>query len=229
LQTAIRTKSGCGSFVVTGGPLSSGLPFVVNMIYSDDLPMMEIGGTAVTASVPSATVAIAISLLGGVPDYVLTAGAVSFSLDRTSGGSCVLTVTAGSAGATINGLKLRARLLSIFARSDVENDNDTSASIASYGEKPLSPGVLPELDRDVAQEVANSFASYYPDPRASVTHRVVSKTDAEVAARLARRVSDRITVQNTQTAVNSAFWIETIRHIFSDGLLYSEFGCEKAT
>lgn len=229
VQTAIRLLSGCGSFLVTGGPLSSGLPFIVNMIYATPLTLMTIGGTAVTAAVPSAQIDITSKMIGGVPDYILVSGAATFSIDRTSGISTTLTVTGGASGAVIDGLKVRARSVSVVSRSDVMSDSYSAGSIAKYGIKLFSPSGLPEISRTDAQTVANAFASFYREPRPSITIRVPSTTPEDTADMLALEIDDRVTIVNTSSGLNKDHWIETISHTFADNVVYSDFGCERAS
>lgn len=230
VQTALRAISGFGATNCFGGPISTASIRMTFVNVNEAMDEAIIVGTGLMTLAPSATIAVSQSSKGGVPDYVLTGGGllVSKTISPTSGQEATLELVAGSLGATLTGLRVRAQPVTVVRSETVQNDNDTSASITTYGERPYSPGIRQEISRETALAVANSFTTYYPNSRPSVTIRTVSAFDDMLDQQLYRRVSDRITIEEPSLGLNGAFWIEQIRHTGDINLLYTEFGCEKA-
>lgn len=228
IQTALRALSGCGSFLATGGPLSSGALVMVNMIYSDNMPLMTIGGTAVTGSVPTATVNATVTTQGGVADYVITAGSASFTLSRTSGASALLTVTAGASGVTMTGLRVRGNLVSVVRSHQVSFPEDVTDIPVG---RIARPNVKPEISLENARQFVEMFVDRRKAPVPTVTFQLITSLYAAGNGALyLREVSDRITVVEEQTGIIGDFHIEQIRQQITDSVvLVTEFGCELAT
>lgn len=231
IQTALIAISGFGATACYGGPISTSAVYLHFVDVSENMDEAIIVGTGLQTLAPSATIEISQSSKGGIPDYVLTGGGLltAKTITPTSGQLTTLSLTAGSLGATLTGLRVRAQPVTVVRSETVENDNDTSASIAKYGERPYSPSVRQEIPRATALAVANSFTAYYPNSRPSVTIRTVSAFDDMLMQQLHRRVSDRITIVEPNIGLNGGFWIEQIRHVGDRCTLYTEFGCEKST
>lgn len=161
-------------------------------------------------------------------DYTLIAGAVTMTLDRTSGRAATLTLVAGTGGATITALRLRARRL-VATEVRVYNTVDTGASRAKYGVRTWAEETWPEIDLLMAQDLANAIVNIYREPRASATITVPGDDAAMLAQCLTREVSDRITVTETQSGLNTEMTIERIAHeIGVRGRIVTTFGLEKA-
>lgn len=162
------------------------------------------------------------------PDYTLLAGTVTLTLDRTSGRAATLTLVAGAGGATITALQLRARRL-VATEVRVYNTVDTSASQAKYGMRTWTAETWPEIDLLMAQDLANGIVNLYQEPRASAMITVPGDDAAMLAQCLAREVSDRITVTEAQSGLNTAMTIERIAHAIGvRGRIVTTFGLEKA-
>jgi hypothetical protein len=187
---------------------------------------------------PQATVGLQVRSASGDPfagaivpalgtDYTLLAGAATLTLDRPSGMSATLTVAAGAAGATITGLRLRAQPLPATTVR-VTNTLDASASVARYGVRTYTDAVWPEIDLLVVQDLANAIVGAYREPRASARITVEGADAAMLTQCLAREVSDRVTVIEAQSGLNSDMTIEQIRHeIGAVGRHVTTFGLEK--
>lgn len=226
VQTALRALSNCNLFNVTGGPMSDGIPFQVIMITGSaaDYELMTIGGTAVTGSVPSATINTAITVQGGVPDYVVIAGAVTFSLSRTSGANAMLTATAGASGATITGLRVRGRLVSVVRSHQTSFPEDVTDIPVG---KIVRPDTFPEISLDYGAEYAELFVDHYSVVRPTVVLTIVSSLFNPSNDNLyAREISDRISIVETQTGINDDAHIEQIRQSIIGLVLTTEIGCE---
>jgi hypothetical protein len=180
----------------------------------------ELGSTLVLAA--SATIKLAIKAASDDPfrnavapvagtDYTLLAGSATLTLDRTSGRSATLTVAAGAGGATITALRLRAQALTATTVR-VVNVTDTSASQAKYGVRTWAEPVWPEIDIYLAQELCNAIVQSYQEPRATATITVEGADATMLGHCLSREISDRVTVVEAQTGLNTAMYIEQIRH-----------------
>lgn len=226
VQTALRTISGMGSCLVTGGPMDSGLPFNVNLIYSENLDLMTIGGTAVTGSVPTTSISVAITTQGGVPDYVITAGAIDFVLSRVSGQSAMLTCTAGALGGTATGLRVRGNPVTVVRTQQASFPEDTT-DIPSG--KIFQPNIRQEISLTFAQEYVEMFVEHYSVPRPTVTFQTITSIySANNDSLYAREISDLITIVEAQTGLSETYHIERIQQSIQGLTLVTEFGCEQA-
>lgn len=165
-------------------------------------------------------------------DYTVSAGSLSsVTLDRTSGQSCTLTLTAGASGATVTGLQLRAKSAPVTNTTAITNTVDASASITNYGRQVYTSSIRNEIDSGVAQDLVNALVSRYQDPRPIVTISLNNAVDGRMTQILSRQISDRITIVEAQTAVNHDYWVERIRHRIDEAGYHHvvEFGCEKVT
>ncbi len=164
-------------------------------------------------------------------DYSLTAGSLaSVVLDRNSGQSCTLTLTAGAAGATVAGLQVRAEAVSVDSTTRVSNTVDASASQARYGVRPYSLPLRAEIDPLVAQDFANAVVAQYQEPRPALLFGINSGHADRIAQILSREISDRVHVHEAETALDSDVFIERIEHRISQmGEMHETFfGCEMA-
>lgn len=163
-------------------------------------------------------------------DYTVTSGSLStVSLNRTSGQSVTITLTAGASGATVTGLQLRAKAVTVTNTTGVQNTIDTSTSITRYGRQVYTAAVRSEIALNAAQDLVNAIVSRYQEPRPTVTLSVNNETADRMTQILSRDISDRITIVEAQTGVDHDYWVERIHHRISDGgyLHVAEFGCEK--
>ncbi len=162
-------------------------------------------------------------------DYTLTTGSLSsVTLDRTSGASCTITLTAGASGATVTGLQLRAQAVTVDNTVKVENTIDTSASQAKYGRRSYPLAVRPEIDLNIAQDFANAVVGWYQEPRPSLTITVNNGSAERLTQCLAREVSDRVHVVEAESGFDDDAYIEQIAHR-TDGTMHeTTFGLEKA-
>lgn len=163
-------------------------------------------------------------------DYTITAGSLtSLTLSRTSGPSTNLIITAGSNGATLTGLQLRAQLVTKVA-TNVVNTVDCSVSIAKYGLRPWTDAIWPEITLNEAQDFANAIAAAYREPRSTATITIKGADDTHLTQCFAREISDRIHITEYQSGLDADMFIEQIGHRL-DGAgrsLETTFGCEKA-
>jgi len=162
-------------------------------------------------------------------DFVIVAGALAMmALDRTSGQSVALTLTAGGSGARLMGLQVRARPVRVVGRTRVVTTIDASASIARYGrrscplEAPWTGGV------NEAQDFCNAIAAAYWEPRTRIAVRLAASGEMERRHQIEREVSDRITVSEAETGFAGDCLVERIEHRISDAGWETVLSCERA-
>lgn len=163
-------------------------------------------------------------------DYTVSAGSVStVALDRTSGQSCTISITAGVNGATITGLQLRAKALTVTSTTAVESTIDTGTSKIRYGVRELALESRAEIALNDARDLVNAVVSLYQEPRPTVFITVNNGHADRLTQLLSRKISDRITIVEPQTGLNADFFIEQIRGSISEGGKSHSvtFGCEK--
>lgn len=152
-------------------------------------------------------------------DYTVTTGSVtSLVLDRTSGASCTISITAGPSGATITGLQLRAQLASVDSNTDITSRYDTSASQARFHERLYPLQIQQEVDAAVLQDSCDGICLWYQNPinRGQLTI-FASGAPQRMLAALTAEVSDRVTVVENQSAIDGPYWIEALEHDINGG------------
>ncbi len=165
------------------------------------------------------------------PDYQVPIGSiVDVSLDRDSGQSCTITLTAGSAGASVRNLRLRAYPVEVISTITVKPTVNTSASIARFGIQELKQwGPRSEIDPLVVQDLVNATVALYQEPRPTVSINLKNATDERLVQALEREVSDRITIVEAQTGLDTDCWIEQIAVQAGGNVHQTTFGCEVAS
>jgi hypothetical protein len=144
-------------------------------------------------------------------DYTVTSGALSsVTLSRTSGASTTITIVAGGGGAALNRLQLRAQPVQVAYSLQVTDSDSTS--ITDYGSRSF-PSDLPWCNQYDAAAVLGNTIDQRAQPLPVVSVRfVLGRNQARSAALLARNLSDRVTIVESETATNGDFYIESIRH-----------------
>lgn len=165
----------------------------------------------------------------------------------TTATSSALTITNPNARTiTYQGITMQAKPGTI-ASYGVANTIDTSASQGKYGKRTATPQAgndlatltsqkatipfdpWPYLSLDAAQGLCDALVTLYQEPRATVTITVKNANSTRLAQQLARDISDRVTVQESQTGFSGTVYIERIKHVVTGGGLFhtTEFGCEE--
>ncbi len=161
-------------------------------------------------------------------DYTLLSGAVSVILSGTSGETVTIFITATGGPAVIADLQLRAYALATVATMQVAVED--SVSIGKYGRRsplaardPVWAGVHDALA--IAELILAQRAERLP----AVTITIRGGNDVRLLQQLARDLSDRIHIVETETGLDDDFYIEQIGHTVYDAglMLETRFGCEK--
>lgn len=221
IQNALDALSTIGSGNVSVG--SAPLPFQIT--FQGTLGNQPVELLGVTASGGFGAAIIEVSL-GQLADYLVTAGSIaSITLNRTAGFSCTITVTAGVSGASVSGLRLRAKRITVLTTHSIKNDYDASASIRKFGLKSISPSIVGDISLDEGLILTNRYVEQNRNRRATGHIQIFNDTNQG----LVREISDLITIEDTQTDLDNVFWIEQIRNTFVEGRLQlTTFGVERA-
>lgn len=164
-------------------------------------------------------------------DFIVQSGSVTnVTLSRTSGQSTIITLTGGVSGAVVNGLKLRARSVEVVRSYRITASDSSSQD--DYGELSMPSEMEPVwAGRHDAQGIADLLILQRADRLPIITIMLDGlDNDTVMAQQLARDLSDRITVVETQTTLNEDFFIERIEHTISESgdRVITVFKCEKA-
>jgi hypothetical protein len=230
VQTAIRALTGYGSSLAYGGPLNTDAIWITFVTGSaEDMPLMElVVTTPITASIAGATIAVAVSQIGGVPDYVVTAGAVTMALGRDSGAWVPLEITAGASGATITGLRLRAQPVTVVRTHNVSYPLGYVDAPDSPNARIYKPAIRPDISLDDAEDYVEEVVDYYGTPRPSIQLTLLhSIYDEDLATPIGIEISDMIHVTDDQTGIDDDFHVEQIEHRCEGVIFYTVLGCEK--
>lgn len=140
-------------------------------------------------------------------------GTVSVSLNRTSGQSVGILLTAIGGTATVDALMLRASAIPVAYTVLISSQD--SQSVLDYGSRGF-PSDLPWCSRYDAQAVIDLAVASRAQPLTVVSARfVVGRNTSRAAATLSRNLSDLITIVEPESQLNGTFYIERIAHSFT--------------
>lgn len=156
--------------------------------------------------------AITPSLAGG--DFTLNRGSVtSVSLSVTSGGSTTISVV-GTPSGSINGLRLRGKMLTPNTTVGIRNQVTTTitTSQATFGVRSTTPKNYPHLRQNDAQVLADQTVQNYAllRPVANITFWNIN--NAHMVQALSREVGDRVHLISSSLGIDDDYWIEQITH-----------------
>ena len=151
-------------------------------------------------------------------------GVVSASLSRSSGGSTTLHLTSTGGTAVITHASLRAQRVPV-ARTIRVSESDSS-SINEFGARSYAYDAGRAAEPD-ATAIAKAIVARYK-ARVPTISFSVSGCDARKAQQIARDLSHRITVTETETGLDDDFFIERIEATAgSGGQLITQFQSER--
>lgn len=164
-------------------------------------------------------------------DVTASSGTIaSVSLSRTSGGRTDITITADGGGVTINLLQLRAQAITTSSEATITSTVDSSDSVSTFGTRTYTLDLLPDVTANQAFDLANAIVNRYMTQVPVVNVTLANVDGAHLLEILTRAVSDRITVIERHTGLNTDLWVEQVSHDIQEGgrrhLL--TLGCEKA-
>ena len=142
------------------------------------------------------------------PDLVVTSGSVTASIDRTSGASLVITLTAGGTDTVVQSMALRAVPVPVVQTVKVVVED--AGSVASRGRMSWSRP-LPWANQYDAYAIAQHIVSVYAVRRPVIKLTIDGTIGAAYLLQFAtRKISDRVTIRNDIDGVNGDFFIEKI-------------------
>lgn len=181
-------------------------------------PVVTSDGEPFTAAVTPTT---------GAGDYTLISGAVTPSLNRSSGSSATLTMTAGAAGCSYSAIRVRAQPVTVTYEAPVTSTIDTTASRANYRIKPYTLTTRAEIDIEVLQDFANGSVGLYQNPRPTFEITVQAFNAARLAVLLGIEISDRITIEEADSGVSEDYFVNSLYFNLNRPLQSVTMQCER--
>lgn len=161
-------------------------------------------------------------------DYTVSAGSATVTAAILSGQRAAITVTAGAGGATVTGLQLRAKPLTVAYETAVVSAADSSASQIRYGKRMIDLDLWPEIDVNAARALCDGWVLRYKDERPQLTITLVNADARHMREIVVREVSDRVHVTERHTGVDWDAWVERIEHrVLGRTLHQVVLGCEQ--
>lgn len=153
-------------------------------------------------------------------------GIVTVSLSRTSGGSLTVRLTAGTGGAIIHGMKVRATNVPVTntVRIAVEEPD----SISKFRKKSYNE-TAPWLNINDALAVANILIGLRSTRLPIVTFTLKNGSRDRLFQILNRNLSDRVHIEEDETFTDHDFFIEKVEHEISESGFYhtAQYSCER--
>lgn len=201
----------------------------LDVVWQSGTPVAIPASTSVTVIAQASDPFInAVTPVAGT-DFTLLTGTATASLSRTSGQSATITLTDSGSGSIVTGLQLRANPVTVSRTVQVSVTD--SASVTAYGVRGLPSDIDPSggTVEDVVA-VATTYVTRYAQRKPIVTIPVSNLNDKRLTQQLARDLSDRVRITDTETGLNADFFIEQISHQTSGSgrVLTTTLGCEKA-
>lgn len=147
-------------------------------------------------------------------DYTIVSGVPTVILGQVNGASATIRITAdGGVPAIIEGLQLRAQPVTVSHSIQVSASD--SQSITDYGPRsfPNDLGWCNQYDAEAVLQTAIAQRAM-PNPIVQVRFMIGAQATRATAV-LARDLSDRVTVVESETVLNDDFYIESIAHDLS--------------
>lgn len=143
-------------------------------------------------------------------DFTLSgAGTLTVMLDRTSGASATITITA--VGGSVQVLSMQLRAQAVRVTNTVKVELQDGVSIGEHGEKSY-PDTAPWTGPNDALALATLVIQRYSERLPTVQLRVVSENPSHWKQVVGRNIGDRITIQYDEMGMDADFFIESIAH-----------------
>lgn len=197
---------------------------------SDSTVVVPSGGTVSLVASPSDPVMdVQVPVVPG--DITASGpGAVTATIDHTSGQSVTITLAATGGDAVVTHVQLRGVTVPVARRNIVCASDPYSIGI--HGTKVFQ-GTIPWATSEDVQAVESVILAQYSERSPIIQLHVQVKDDAHLHQILERSISDRITIVNGELVMNAEFYIENISHTVlrndPDKLPVHEavFGCDR--
>ena len=218
----------CNTIIV---PVDQRVQAALGVVWQTDATIAVPAGTSVAVIAQSGDPFLNAVTPVADTDYTLLTGAATAALSRTSGQAVTITLTDSGSGSIITGLQLQANPVTV-ARTVQVSVTDT-ASVTAYGVRGLPSGIDLGGGGATVEDVvavATIFVTRYAQRKPIVSIPVANANDKRLTQQLARDLSDRVHITDTETGLNADFHIEQISHATTGTgrVLTTTFGCEKA-
>ena len=160
-------------------------------------------------------------------DYILVGGDVTFSLSRTTGLSCELTITAPNDAVALTGLAVRG--YPVNTQDGVQVTVRNEDSVLRVGEKADTSNVdAPWANANDAQAIGDIITHMRGNRLPTMSITVKNGVATRLHQILDRRLSDLIHIVEPRSYTDHDFFIESIEHTIEQGgkLHTVKFGCE---
>lgn len=162
------------------------------------------------------------ALISGT-DFTANAARDGSGADKTVQISTAITIFAGSAKVAVQNLSDAVYLTKLQVRGKIYRDDpplevvseDTSSQTA-YLERHFEVDLPYYSNAATMQAVADAIVAARKNPKAVYEVELINADDTIWEQILARRISDRITLSNSQYNISGDFFIEKIRHEISE-------------
>lgn len=231
IENAVIAASGGfispGDFVASGGTIDSSDIDIVTAPFLGGVLVSIISSLNTTK--PKANINVVETIRGGGPDYVST-GNVTFTLNRTSGPSALLTAQADAGGVTMPGLQVRAQLFPIVNRHEVAWPEEAAdptwidGFVAANARPPRieTPSVWPGLSRADGLMRCENFVEAYDHVRPSHEVELVKGFfNSDLDALFERDPSDRVTITPGEA------FVEKLEYFTNGEIVSAKFGVEQ--
>lgn len=161
-------------------------------------------------------------------DYTVDTGSVSsVTLSRTSGASTLVTVTAGGSTTVVDSMKIRAWTVPVKRSYTVSSADSTSQT--KYGLKSWTEDVPKWVGKNDAKAIADFIIGQRKDRLPVFQVAITQANDNRKVQSLARKISDMVTIVETNSGSTGTYWIEQIGYDLpaSRGQV-TTYGCEKS-
>lgn len=162
-----------------------------------------------------------------VTDYTLLYGTVSVSLSRDSGVSTVISITAVGGSAQLTSLQIRGISVPVSYSTRISGENATSIEL--YGKKTDNTS-RPWLTINEAIDIIDLIVGTRSERLPILQLTLTGGNDTIFFNQLVRKISDRIRVIDSNSAVDFECYIEQIRHEIgnsTEGRHTTVFGLER--
>ena len=204
--------------------------------YQGDLLLGGVGSVRTVVARPNDPFINPVVPVAGT-DFTATGGTVSVTVNAASGFVAFVTFTTTAGTPTLTGVQLRAQPVVLLEEVVVTNAIDASESIDTFSPVPgaaipqmLQVAGWPCVDVSVAEAVCDAWVARYMEPRPAVTVTLRNADDRHARLLLETRVSDRLTISERNTGLQTDVWVNTKRVIVGGAggrAVVCELGCEQ--
>lgn len=203
-------------------------PLSLRAIWATDSTFVVPAGTTQTLKAVLSDPAFDVATPVVDTDYKLLSGTVTITLNRNSGKTIDINITATTT-AYLTGMQLRGFPCPVVRNYKVQSTN--GSSVTKYGAvHPTDSSYVPKwAGVNDAEAIGDIIVSQRGERLPVMTITVKSANDTRKVQILSRKLGDKVTIVEAETSTNHTHFIERIEHGISRAGKYHEvrFGCER--